>query len=163
GTSAEQQRFDLDRGMVWPCFVDMHTHLDKGHISPRRRNADGTFASALAAVQADREANWSAEDVRRRMDFSLRCAWAHGTAVLRTHLDSIAPQHTISWPVFAEMRERWAGRIDLQAVSLFPIELFLDKAFADDIVATVKRHKGVLGAVTYGIPELDRGIELVMH
>ena len=24
-------KLDLDRGMVWPCFVDMHTHLDKGH------------------------------------------------------------------------------------------------------------------------------------
>ena len=56
-------RLDLDRGMVWPAFVDIHTHLDKGHIWPRQPNPDGTFMGALDAVGADREANWSAEDV----------------------------------------------------------------------------------------------------
>ncbi|HVA12094.1 MAG TPA: hypothetical protein VNF99_02480 [Stellaceae bacterium] len=23
---------DLEDGQAWPCFVDLHTHLDKGHI-----------------------------------------------------------------------------------------------------------------------------------
>ena len=144
-------------GMVWPTFVDMHTHIDKGHIWPRKPNPDGTFASALAAVAADREAEWTAGDVERRMDFSLRAAYAHGTSLLRTHLDSSPPQHRISWPVFAAMRERWAGRIDLQAVSILPIDLFLDAAFADEIVGVVAEHGGVLGAVTYMMPDLDRG------
>ena len=42
---------------------------------------------------------------RARMDFSLRSAYSHGTVVLRTHIDSDPPQHRISWPVVAEMRE----------------------------------------------------------
>ena len=78
---------DLDRGMVWPCFVDLHTHLDKGHIWPRAANPDGTRAGALAAVGADREKNWNAEDVRARMDFALRCAYAQGTRAIRTHIE----------------------------------------------------------------------------
>ena len=41
---------DLDGGMVWPCPVDVHTNLDKGHIWPRRENPDGTFDASLAAV-----------------------------------------------------------------------------------------------------------------
>ncbi|MEM9980547.1 MAG: cytosine deaminase, partial [Cyanobacteria bacterium P01_D01_bin.2] len=41
---------DLRQGLIWPCFVDMHTHLDKGHIWPRSPNPDGTFASALETV-----------------------------------------------------------------------------------------------------------------
>ncbi len=106
GTETDAPRLDLDRGMAWPAFVDMHTHIDKGHIWPRRPNPDGTFMGALNAVTADRAANWSADDVRRRMDFSLRGAYAHGTSLLRTHLNSVRPQHRISWPVFAEMRER---------------------------------------------------------
>ncbi|WP_439332710.1 hypothetical protein, partial [Serratia marcescens] len=44
---------DLDRSMVFPCFVDSHTHLDKGHIWPRAANPDGTFPGALDAVAAD--------------------------------------------------------------------------------------------------------------
>ena len=37
------QDIEMDRSMVLPCFVDMHTHLDKGHIWPRAANPDGTF------------------------------------------------------------------------------------------------------------------------
>ena len=163
GRRTRLPRLDLDRGMAWPCFVDMHTHLDKSHIWTRRPNPDGTFPSALDVVARDRAQNWNAADVARRMEFGLRAAYAHGTSLIRTHLDSIPPQHKISWPVFADLRERWAGRIDLQAVSLFTIDAFLDQAFADDIVSTVAGHGGVLGAVTYMIPELDRALELMMH
>ena len=159
GRRTTAPKLDLDHGMVWPCFVDMHTHLDKGHIWPRKANPDGTFASALAAVDADRRANWSAEDVAARMEFALRAAFAHGTALVRTHIDSAAPQHKISWSVFAKMRKRWAGRIHLQGVSLFAIDAILDDAFAQDVAATVKQHGGVLGAATFMIPELDRALD----
>jgi cytosine deaminase len=157
-------RIDLDNGMVWPCFVDMHTHLDKGHIWPRKPSPDGTFPSALDAVTADRKAHWNADDVRRRMDFALRTAWAHGTAFIRTHIDSAKPQHSTSWPVFAELREEWADRIELQAVPLFGIDEILDGAWAAEMIAEVRRHgTGILGAVTYMIPQLDTGLERVFR
>jgi cytosine/creatinine deaminase len=141
---------DLDGGIVLPRFVDIHTHLDKGHIWPRCANPDGSFTSALESVAQDREANWSADDLRTRMEFSLRCALAHGTGALRTHLDCIGPQTAISWPVFAEMRDAWRGRIELQAVSLFPADLALqDEAQFRDIVATTARHGGLIGGVTF--------------
>jgi cytosine deaminase len=163
GHSDHYSIIECSGDIVFPCFVDMHTHIDKGHIWPRRPNPDGSFDGALDAVRADRAANWSAEDVRRRMEFSLRCAYAHGTALIRTHIDSEPPQHRISWPVFSEMREEWAGRIELQGVSILGIEFFLDPAIADDIVTTVTRHKAVLGAVTYMIPELERALEIVFR
>jgi len=159
GRRTSAKKFDLDGGMVWPCFVDMHTHIDKGHIWPRKTNPNGTFAAALDAVDEDRRANWTATDVEARMEFSLRAAYAHGTALLRTHIDSAAPQHTISWPVFTKMRKRWAGRIDLQGVSLFSIGQILDETFAEDLAATLVRHGGVLGAATFMIPELDRALD----
>ncbi|MFN3685928.1 cytosine deaminase [Salinarimonas sp.] len=143
-------RVDCGGAIVLPRLVDIHTHLDKGHIWPRRRNPDGSFMGALAAAEADREANWSAQDVARRMDFALRCALAHGTGAIRTHLDSIGKQTAISWPVFAEMRENWAGVIALQATALLPIDLVLDdEPQFRAIVETVARYEGVLGGVTY--------------
>ena len=33
--------FDLSESMVWPCFADVHTHIDKGHIWPRKQNRMG--------------------------------------------------------------------------------------------------------------------------
>jgi len=158
----EQQatRIDVGGGIVLPSFVDMHTHLDKGHIWGRAPNPDGTFMGALETVGADRAANWTAEDVRRRMTFSLKCAFAHGTSAIRTHLDSIAPQDQISWPVFRDVREEWAGRIALQAACLVPIDevgeagAFLRTA---DIVA---QCDGVLGAVTYPVPDLENRLNV---
>ena len=67
---------DMGGAMLLPAFTDMHTHLDKGHIWPRQPNPDGTFMGALTTVMADREANWSATDVRMRMEFALRAAQA---------------------------------------------------------------------------------------
>lgn len=163
GRRTELAKLDLDRGMIWPCFVDMHTHLDKGHIWPRRRNPDGTFAGALEAVSIDREMHWRPNDVERRMDFALRTAYAHGTVLIRTHLDSGPPQHRETWPVFAKMRARWAGRIDLQAVALFSIDHFADDAYAREIVDTVAEHGGVLGAVTFMMPGLKKLIEKIMR
>ncbi len=151
---------DLKGRIVLPCFVDCHTHIDKGHIWPRKPNPDGTFMGALNATGADRAARWSAEDVARRMDFSLRSAYAHGTAALRTHLDSVAPQEEISWPVFETMRDRWRGRIDLQAACLLGIEGVRDRKWFGRLAKRVAAANGVLGVVTYMVPDLE---ELLDH
>jgi cytosine deaminase len=160
---AERDAVDLDGGIVLPRFVDIHTHLDKGHIWPRRPNPDGTFMSALVETEEDRSAHWSADDVRTRMDFALRCAFAHGTGAIRTHLDSIGNQTDISWPVFAELREDWRGRMALQATALFPLDLvvFDEEAFRH-VVATVAQHGGLLGGVTFLGQAPDEATDLAL-
>lgn len=159
-TAAPVGVIDLAGRIVMPCFVDCHTHIDKGHIWPRKPNPDGTFLGALNATGADRAARWSAEDVARRMDFSLRSAYAHGTRALRTHLDSVAPQEEISWPVFETMRETWRGRIELQGACLVGIEGVRDRKWFDRLAKRVAAAKGVLGVVTYMVPDLE---ELLDH
>ncbi len=161
--AADLPTVDLSDGIVLPRFVDVHTHLDKGHIWPRAANPDGTPDGARGAVMADRETRWVADDVRERMDFSLRCAYAHGTAAIRTHLDSLGRQAAISFPVFAEMREAWKGRIALQASALFPADIAIDdepqfRALAD----IVERHGGIMGGVTYMGEKLSPKIDAVL-
>jgi cytosine deaminase len=149
-SAGDLPRFDLDRGIVLPRLVDVHTHIDKGHIWARAQNPDGTHMGARMTVMADREAHWSRDDVQKRMDFALRCAFAHGTGALRTHIDSYPKQTPISWPLFAEMREHWKGRIALQAVSLYPIDMTLnDEPNFRLMVETVARHGGILGGLTF--------------
>lgn len=150
----------LGGGMVWPCFVDLHTHLDKGHIWPRAENPDGTFDGALNAVMQDRERHWTAEDVAARMDWGLRASYAHGTAAVRTHLDSFTPQHAISWPVFGALRAKWRGRIDLQAVTIVMIERF-EGAFGVELADLVAAHGGILGGVALPAPDLDQRLDRV--
>lgn len=155
-TDAPGTPIDMKRAMAFPCFVDMHTHLDKGHIWPRAANPDGSFMGALTTVGADRSANWTAADVAARMDFSLRAAYAHGTSAIRTHIDSLPPQDAISWPVFAEIRDAWRDRITLQGSSLVGCDSF--ESIARDYAATadiVAEYGGILGMVTYPVPDVE--------
>ena len=131
-------------GILLPGFVDLHTHIDKGHIWQRAPNLDGTHEAAVAAVKADRDAHWSADDVAARADFGLRCAYAHGTVALRTHLDSLGAQLQITWPVFKRLRAAWAGRIALQGVALVPLDAY-GTPFAEDMADVVAEAGGLLG------------------
>ena len=153
---------DLDRSMVWPGLVDVHTHLDKGHVWPRAQNPDGTFRGAMRASVEERGRFWSVEDVARRMDFSLRCAFAHGTVGIRTHLNSAPPLHDITWPVFRDMRERWADRIQLQAVSLISVEK-LAEPWAAELAYLVANASGVFGVVAYPSPGLEPNLKRAFH
>ena len=146
--------FDLDGGMIWPVCADLHTHLDKGQTWFRVPNPSGRWQDALALVAKDRETRWSAEDVAARMDFSLRCAFVHGTAAVRTHIDSMGAQGEISWPVLARMRDRWKGRIALQGVSLAMLDSYAGEE-GDRLADLVADHGGILGAVV--INDLDPG------
>jgi cytosine deaminase len=148
--------------IVLPLFVDVHTHLDKGHIWRRKRNPVGDFPSAVAATIEDRAANWSAADVAARMEFSLRSAYAHGTTAIRTHIDSAGPQTRISWPVLAETRERWRGRIDVQASPLFTIDHLANPVHMADIEAMLDAYgTGILGAAPRMEPDLRDGLGIL--
>jgi cytosine deaminase len=138
---------DLRGGQVWPGFVDAHTHLDKGHIWPRASNPSGDFAGAIGAVMADRSAAWSEADVEARADFALRCAHAHGTVAIRTHLDTYLPHGAGTWRVFRKLRDAWAGRIDLQMSSICPLDRFMGPD-GDALADIVAESGGVLGMVT---------------
>jgi cytosine/creatinine deaminase len=144
----------MNGAMILPAFVDCHTHLDKGHILPRAQNPDGSFIGALTNVRAD-HANWTSEDVKTRADFSVRSAFAHGTRAIRTHVDSMNGQYARSWPVFADLQAKWAGKVDLQMASLISCEGY-DLPEYQDIAKTVAKYGGVLGMVSYPIADLKR-------
>jgi len=175
GKPVPPRAIDLGGRIVLPAFVDCHTHLDKGHIWPRMPNPDGTFMGAIGAAGTDRMAFWTADDLTRRMDFALRCAYAHGTRAIRTHLDSASPQDAISWDVFAALRDDWGGRIELQAASLVTIDELDDPDRLSTLADHVARVGGAFGAVTFMLPNLpdlldatfraaaDRGMDLDFH
>ena len=156
----ETPRLPLAGRIVLPAFVDAHTHLDKGHIWRRAPNRDGQFRTAIETVAADRAAHWSAADVAARMEFSLRCAYARGTRAVRTHLDSLGAQARISFPVFAQMRARWKGRIELQASPLFGVDMMFEPGQLETIEEMVAEYgSGLVGAVTYMIPQLQESLD----
>jgi cytosine/creatinine deaminase len=157
-TSYPQPSMDLRGGIVLPCFVDLHTHLDKGHIWNRAPNPDGTFESALNIVKADAAKNWNADDVYRRMEFGLKCSYAHGTQAIRTHIDAFGEQGKISFSVFRELREKWRDRLILQAVCLVSLDYFLTPD-GEKLADLVAESQGILGGVAYMNPDIEAQID----
>ena len=156
----EHPHLDLKRKIVLPCFVDLHTHLDKGHIWERSPNLDGTFETALSTAIADAEQYWLAEDVYRRLEFGLKCSYTHGTKAIRTHIDAYGQQAEISLAVFQDLQRQWRERLILQAVSLVRLDYYQTSAgvrLADKIAEI----DGILGGVAWQNPDLDNQLDTV--
>lgn len=109
---------------LWPALVDMHTHIDKSQVIGRIGSLGASFAKAREAINTDRARHWNPADIRRRMEFSIRCAFVHGVTAMRSHIDSYEGQAEPSWEAFAELRAKWAGRVTLQATSSVPIDVY---------------------------------------
>lgn len=150
---------DLRKGILFPGFVDIHTHLDKGHIWERSPNLDGTFDNALAIARNDYK-NWHREDLYRRMEFGIKCSYAQGTTAIRTHLDCFGKQAEISLEVFKALQKDWSDRIILQAVSLVSLDYYQtsEGVALADLIADVG---GILGGVAYMNPDLDSQLNTV--
>ena len=149
--------FDLAKKIVLPCFVDVHTHLDKGHIWQRSPNKDGTFQTALETARSDYR-HWQREDLYRRMEFNLKCAYAHGTKAIRTHLDSFGEQVKISFEVLRDLQQQWQDKLEIQAVSLVSLDYYQTEA-GIALADLVKQYGGILGGVAYIQPEIDSQID----
>jgi len=144
---------DLKGSLVFPGLIDAHVHLDKAHTWERAPNRDATFWGAITALGADVK-NWSAADLERRAEYALRCAYAHGTSVVRTHIDSGGAQAEISHGVMAMLRARWAGRIELQTVPLCGIADFSAPQGAKIVELAQRTGASALGGFAMTSPEL---------
>ena len=153
----EREIINLNKKIVFPCFVDIHTHLDKGHIWQRSPNPDGTFDSALNTVKND-YLNWQFEDVYRRMEFGIKCSYARGTKAIRTHIDSFGELADISLKAIETLQQEWSDKITLQAVSLVTLDYFqTDRGVA--LADKIQDIDGILGGVVYMHPELDTQLD----
>ena len=150
---------DVGGRQVWATLIDMHAHLDKGQAIPRVR-PDGTLEGGLRLTAEDRK-HWTAEDIRLRMNFGVRCAFAHGVSAIRTHLDSHEGLADRTWAVFREVQSEWRGRVSLQPVGMVPLAAFRD-AWGGKLADMVAERGGVLGAVTDGLGAYEGAIGTVL-
>ena len=156
-------RLDARGSMLWPAFVDAHTHLCKTHAVPRCRNPSGSINDALACEVTDQPRWIEPGDVERRMDFALRSCLHHGTRAVRTHLDgtnaSDAAMRQRIYDVFDAKRAEYESRgIVLQGVANLYLPLYADAPeMAARHAADAASHAGVVlgaycGDVSHGEP-----------
>jgi len=153
---------DARGGLLLPCFVDIHTHIDKTYVIGETGAVDGDLFAAIGRM-AEHRAGWTADQVSARMQRALGEAWRHGTRALRTHLDWFTVEEPLSLAVFEDLRRQWTGRVELQAVALVPIDLLAADGVAVSIARRLAAAGAIMGAFVYRQPEMQRGLERVFR
>ena len=116
----------LDGTPVLPGLVDAHTHIDKTFTLRRAPPLQPGLLGAIEAMHNDR-LGWSKADVRERAERALGWAFEAGVVKLRTHIDWWEPEAPLAWPVLEALGEEWAGRVELERVSLSPLTMFASR------------------------------------
>jgi hypothetical protein len=122
------------RGTLLSALVEAHAHIDKNYTVQEVGAAQGNLFAAIERMEKHR-AGWTGETLRPRMERALHDAWQSGTRALRTHIDWVQPEPPAALAVFEALREEWRGRIELQFVSLTPLDVFADLAAGERIAA----------------------------
>lgn len=150
----------MPQGTLLSALVDAHVHLDKTHTIAEVGAVQGDLFAAIARM-AEHRAHWTGPTLRERMTQALDDAYRHGTRAVRTHLDWVERDRPLALDVFEALRQEWAGRIELQFVSLTPLDFF-DRAFdSEDLAMEVAVAGGVLGAFVYRNGDLTAKLQRV--
>lgn len=155
------QATDLGGLLVFPGFLEVHTHLDKCYTWDRAPGVHSDFWESRGILAAD-SVRWNEEDVHRRADFALRTAWAHGTCALRTHIDTRRGAGEGGHAAMERLRAEWAGRMELQTVSLFGFDEFFGGGAATIVELTAKYKATALGGFPQPNANLPRYLDNVM-
>ena len=148
------------RGLLISAPVQAHVHIDKNYTAEETGGAQGDLFSAIQRMEAHR-ARWSAATIHPRMERALHEAWRLGTRALRTHLDWTSADTPAALAVLQTLREQWRGRIELQFVSLTPLDVFADAAAGARIAREVRAAGGILGAFVYRNADIETKLRRV--
>lgn len=126
-------------------LVEPHAHLDKAYSAPPYVSREGTLRGALRANQQE-AATRDRATVLERAERALERAWRHGLRAIRSHIDSHGACGVASWEALAELRQRWAGRVELELVALVPVGHWRT-AEGRDLARRAVAAGGLLGGV----------------
>jgi len=117
---ASETALDAEGGIAWPPFVEPHIHLDTTQTAGEPSwNQSGTLFEGIERW-AERKAQLTDEDVKRRATQTLKWQVAQGVQYVRTHVDVSDPSLTALRALLA-LKQEMAPWITLQLVA-FPQE-----------------------------------------
>lgn len=136
------------RAVILPLPVEPHVHLDKNYTIHRCNAGRPDLFGAIDAMRKDAE-NWTAQDLRARMERGLTEAWENGVSALRSHVDWTGVQTPLAWTILGEIAAEWQDRIHVQRASLASLDLLGDADIGPEIAAQVAQDGGILGCFIY--------------
>ncbi len=145
-TTRAATRIEGDGLLALPGLVDGHMHLDKTLTGlpwmPHRAGPD-----RMSRIDTEKVLRGDLPPVAERAANLVRCCIAHGTTAIRSHVD-IDPDIGLSHlHALVEVRERFAGRIDLQLVAFPQSGVMRNPGTADLLDAALDEGADLLGGI----------------
>lgn len=134
--------------LLLPPFIESHIHLDTCLTAGDPCwNESGTLFEGIACW-AKRKAKLTREDIRERVEKTLRLQIANGIQYVRTHVDVTDPT-LVALDTLLELKEEWKDRVTLQIVA-FPQEGILSYPNGAELLEeAVRRGADAVGAIPH--------------
>jgi cytosine deaminase len=148
GLAADRPEVDLAGRLVAPSLVETHIHLDKTCIMDRCTTEQGTVAEAVAQTAAAKRV-FTEEDIYARATRTLEKCLAHGTMLMRTHVEIDPGIGLKGFHAIRRLARDYAWAIDIE-ICAFPQEGLINNPGTDVLLAEcLKNGARVIGAVPY--------------
>ena len=129
-----------------PGLVDGHMHLDKTLTGlgwmPHRAQPE-----RMSRIEKEKELRGTLAPVAERAANLVRCCIAHGSTAIRTHVDVDPELGLAHIHALAEVRERFAGCIDMQLVAFPQSGVMRRPGTADLLEAALMEGADLLGGI----------------
>ena len=146
--AADGPAIDLGGRLVAPALVETHIHLDKTCIMDRCTAEEGTVAEAVALTGAAKRA-FTEEDIYARATRTLEKCIAHGTMLMRTHVEIDPGIGLKGFNAIRQLARDYAWAIDIE-ICAFPQEGLINNPGTDVLLAEcLKNGARAIGAVPY--------------
>ena len=132
-------------GLLLPRLVEPHAHIDKAFSWKDFPNLSGTYEGAMKA-NLEEHKNRNKSKVRSRAEKLLGLGLKNGIRAVRSHVDSFGLVGGQTWDVLLEIKSEWEQKIELQLVSMVPLEYWISNE-GETLAKRVSKEGGLLGGV----------------
>ena len=107
--------------ILFPRFVETHSHLDKSFTSGEFPNFKSNYQEALS-VNLEEHKTRTTSKVLERAEKSLKLALKNGYRAIRRHVDTYESQDNNIWDELFKLQKKYSSKLKLQYVALAPLE-----------------------------------------
>ena len=151
----------IDAGgrLCCPGFVEPHIHLDKAMLANSvPLNKSGSLDEAIQ-ILANRKKSYSADDISERAGQIILSATANGVTRMRTHVDIDSRCGLTALDAILDVRERFAGMLELQIVAFPQNGIVGDKGTEALLREAMELGANVIGGIPFSEPGPEESSE----
>ena len=151
---------DCEGRVVTPGLVEAHIHLDKALLDDRAPSVEGTLDEAIRVI-GEAKRGFTVEDIRARARRVLDMAVAHGTTVMRSHVEVDPIIELKALEAVLPLKREYQPALDLQLCA-FAQEGILQAPGTEALLArALKEGADLVGGCPYNDTDAKEHTDIV--